>query len=120
MTLNDPRPYETTYIITPDLNPDEFPQVIDKFNDILKQNKAEITNQEVWGFRKLAYSINKKGTGYYVFTEFMAPPSAIEPLERNYSYDERIIRFLTVKLDKDAVAYNEKRRAKLRGEVISD
>jgi small subunit ribosomal protein S6 len=120
MTLNDPRPYETTYIITPDLNPDEFAQVIEKFNNILKEHGGVITNQEVWGFRKLAYTISKKNTGYYVFTEFIAPPTIVEPLERDYSYDERIIRYLTVRLDKDAVAYNEKRRAKLQGEVVTD
>jgi len=120
MTLNDPRHYETTIIITPDLGPDEFAVVIEKFNDVLKKEGAEITNQEVWGFRKLAYPINKKNTGYYVYTEFTAPPMIVEPLEREYSYDERIIRYLTVKLDKHAVAYNDRRRAKQRGEVVSE
>lgn len=116
MTLNEPRPYETTYIISPELGPDDFSAVIEKFNEILRNEGAQVTSQEVWGFRKLAYPIRKKNTGYFVYSEFTAPPTAVEVLEREFSYDERMMRYLTVKLDKHAVAYNDRRRAKRSAE----
>jgi len=106
--------YETTYIITPELANEDFLNIIEKFNRVLTENQAEIINQEVWGFRKLAYEINRKHSGYYVFTEFSAPGTIVEVLEREYSYDDRLMRYLTVRLDKFAAAYNIKRRTKLK------
>ncbi|MDW8157421.1 MAG: 30S ribosomal protein S6 [Bacteroidia bacterium] len=106
------RNYETTYIITPELSQEECNAVIDKFKNLLLDSGGEIINQEIWGFRKLAYPINKKQSGFYVYTEFRAEPNFIARLEREYEYDDRIIRYLTVALDKYAVAYNQKRKEK--------
>ena len=61
----------------------------------------------------MAYAIQKKSTGFYCLLEFKAEPSVIDRLETGYRRDERVIRYMTVKLDKHAVAYAEKRRAKL-------
>ncbi|HCN85062.1 MAG TPA: 30S ribosomal protein S6, partial [Sphingobacteriaceae bacterium] len=63
-----------------------------------------------WGLRKLAYPIQKKTTGYYHLTEFKAPGEIINKLELEYKRDERIMRFLTVSLDKHAQLYNERKR----------
>ena len=63
--------------------------------------------------KKMAYAIQKKSTGFYCLLEFKAEPSVIDRLETGYRRDERVIRYMTVKLDKHAVAYAEKRRAKL-------
>ncbi|MBS7400863.1 MAG: 30S ribosomal protein S6, partial [Prevotella sp.] len=76
-------------------------------------NGAEILNEEAWGLKKMAYAIQKKSTGFYCLLEFKAEPSVIDRLETGYRRDERVIRYMTVKLDKHAVAYAEKRRAKL-------
>ena len=108
------RPYETTFIVTPDLAPEDYNSIIEKFNKIISDAGAEIVNQEIWGYKKLAYPIVRKNSGYFVFTEFNGPGTLIERLEREFTYDEKIIRFLTVKLEKDAVAYNIKRRDKLK------
>ena len=67
--------------------------------------------QEDWGLRQLAYPIQHKTTGFYYLIQFKAESSFVATLETQYHRDERIIRFLTVALDKDAVAYAEKRRA---------
>jgi small subunit ribosomal protein S6 len=115
----DKRNYETTFVVTPDLSAEDYTAIVQKFNNLLKDQNAEVVNQEVWGFRKLAYPINKKMTGYYVFTEFSAPVTIIPKLELEYEYDERIIRYLTIKLEKDALEYSSKRRARLRGELPS-
>ncbi len=114
------RMYESTYILTPDLSEEEINQVITQFNSYMENAGVKINNQERWGFKKLAYPIQKKQTGYYVYTEFQAPASFIKKLEQNYRYDVRVLRYLTVKLDKFAVAYNERRRNKLNGVIDSN
>ena len=72
----------------------------------------KILNEEAWGLKKMAYAIDKKSTGFYNLVEFKAEPSVIKKLETGFRRDEKVIRFLTVKLDKYAAAYAEKRRAK--------
>ena len=104
--------YETVFILTPVLSDNQMKETVDKFKDILTKEGAEIINEENWGLKKLAYPIDKKSTGFYQLLEFKADPSVIETLEVNYRRDERVIRFLTVKLDKFAAAYAEKRRNK--------
>ena len=60
----------------------------------------------------MAYPIEKKSTGFYSLLEFKAEPTVVEKLEIGYRRDERVIRFITVKLDKFAAQYAEKRRNK--------
>ena len=67
--------------------------------------------EEDWGLKQLAYPIQHKTSGFYYLIEFKATPDFVSTLETQYHRDERIIRFLTVALDKHAVAYSEKRRA---------
>ena len=62
--------------------------------------------------RKLAYPIQKKSTGFYQLIEYKAEGTVIADVETELKRDERILRFLTVKLDKHAIAYNEKKRKK--------
>ncbi|MDE6338503.1 MAG: 30S ribosomal protein S6 [Muribaculaceae bacterium] len=102
--------YETVFILTPVLSDDQMKEAVEKFNDVLKANGAEIVNEELWGLRKLAYPIQKKSTGFYVLVEFEAEPTIVNKLEIAFRRDERVIRFLTFRLDKYAVAYAEKRR----------
>ena len=87
-------------------------ETIAKFKGLLTENGAEILNEETWGLKKMAYAIDKKSTGFYCLLEFKAEPSVIKTLETGYRRDERIIRFMTVKLDKYAALYAEKRRNK--------
>ena len=102
--------YETVFILTPVLSDAQMKEAVDKFKNLLTEQGAEIVNEENWGLRKLAYPIDKKTTGFYCFLEFKAEPAVIEKLEVNYRRDERVIRFLTVKQDKFALEYAEKRR----------
>jgi small subunit ribosomal protein S6 len=103
--------YETVIILTPLLSEDAAKEVIAKFSKILKDNGAEIIQEDNWGLRKLAYPIQKKSTGYYHLTEFKAPGELINKLEIELRRDERVVRFLTIALDKHAIAYNEKKRS---------
>ena len=105
--------YETVFILTPVLSDEQMKETVAKFKKLLADNGAEILNEEAWGLKKMAYAIQKKSTGFYCLLEFKAEPSVIDRLEIGYRRDERVIRYMTVKLDKHAVAYAEKRRAKL-------
>ena len=105
--------YETVFILTPVLSDDQMKETATKFKKVLTDNGAEILSEEAWGLKKMAYAIQKKSTGFYYLVEFKAEPSVIKTLETAFRRDEKVIRFQTVKLDKYAVEYAEKRRAKL-------
>ena len=102
--------YETVFILTPVLSDAQMKEAVEKFKGILAAEGAEIINEENWGLKKLAYPIEKKSTGFYQLIEFKAEPSVIQKLEVNYRRDERVLRYLTVKLDKYAAEYAAKRR----------
>ena len=103
--------YETVFIVTPVLSEAQMKEAVEKFKALLVEEGAEITNEENWGLRKLAYPIDKKTTGFYNLLEFKADPSVIAKLELNFRRDERIIRYLTFKLEKFALEYAEKRKS---------
>lgn len=103
--------YETVIILTPLLSEEIVKETIEKFRTYMTENGAEIIHEDNWGLKKLAYPIEKKSTGFYHLTEYKAPGDLINKLELQYKRDERIMRFLTVSLDKHAIAYNEKKRS---------
>ena len=102
--------YETVFILTPVLSDVQMKEAVEKFKGILAAEGAEIISEENWGLKKLAYPIEKKSTGFYQLIEFNAEPTVIQKLEVNYRRDERVLRYLTVKLDKYAAEYAAKRR----------
>jgi small subunit ribosomal protein S6 len=104
--------YETVFIMTPVLSDDQMKEAVKKYQDLLKSNGAEIIHEENWGLKKLAYPIQKKASGFYYLMEFKAEGNVVDALETAYRRDERMLRFLTVKLDKFAQAYSEKRKNK--------
>ena len=102
--------YETVFILTPVLSDEQMKEAVEKFKGVLTQNGAEIVNEEEWGLRKLAYPIQKKSTGFYCLLEFKGEPTIVKKLDIAFRRDERVIRFLTFRLDKYAQEYAEKRR----------
>ena len=103
--------YEIVIVLTPLLSEEIAKEAIAKYSKILTDNGAEIVQEDNWGLRKLAYPIQKKTTGYYHLTEFKAPGELINKLEVELRRDERVLRFLTIALDKHAIAYNDKKRS---------
>src|ERR1700750_380070 len=103
--------YEIVIVLTPLLSEDVAKEAIAKYSKVLKDGGAEIIAEDNWGLKKLAYPIQKKTTGYYHLTEFKAPGDLINKLEVELRRDERVLRFLTIALDKHAIAYNEKKRS---------
>jgi small subunit ribosomal protein S6 len=103
--------YETVFILNPVLSDDQMKDAVGNYEQLLKENGAEIINVEKWGLKKLAYAIQHKSTGFYNLVEFKADPKTVAAIEVEFKRDERIMRFLTVSLDKHAVEYNTKRRS---------
>lgn len=100
--------YETIFVMTPVLSDDQLKETVKDYKTFLQAKGAVIVNEDNWGLKKLAYPIKKKSTGFYHLFEFKADGSVIAELELAYKRDERLLRFLTVKLDKHAIAFNEK------------
>ena len=103
--------YETVFIATPVLSDAQMKEAVAKYVSLIKDNGGEVVYEEDWGLKQLAYPIQHKTSGFYYLIEFKADPQFVATLETQYHRDERIIRFITVALDKNAVAYAEKRRA---------
>lgn len=103
--------YETVFILTPVLSDDQAKEAAKKFKKTITDLGAKIVNEEHWGLRKLAYPIQKKTTGFYHLIEFAGEgQEVVTNLEVAFKRDERILRFLTVALDKHAAAYADKRK----------
>ena len=109
--------YETVFILTPVLSDVQMKEAVEKFKATLTESGATITNEENWGLRKLAYPIQKKSTGFYSLLQFDAEPALIAKLETDFRRDERVLRFLTFRLDKYAFEYAEKRKGVKSKEV---
>jgi len=112
--------YETVFIMTPVLSDEQMKETVEKYQKYLKSKEAEIIFEDNWGLRKLTYPIQKKSTGFYHLMEFKAEPTLVHDWEVTFKRDERILRFLTVALDKHAIAYNEKKRAKAKAEKVKE
>ena len=102
--------YETVFILTPVLSDKQTKEAVDKFKKLLKDSGAKINNDESWGLKKLAYPIQNKQSGFYNLIDFKAPPSLVNSFEIELKRDEKIMRYLNVKLDKHATAWSLKRR----------
>ena len=102
--------YEAVFIMTPVLSLEQTKETADKFKAIITENGGTIVNDENWGLKKLAYQIQKKSTGFYQMYQFESSNGElIEKIETAFRRDERIMRFLTIKLDKYGVEYAARR-----------
>ena len=111
--------YETVFIATPVLSDTQMKEAVAKYTKLITDNGGEIVYQEDWGLRQLAYPIQHKTTGFYYLIEFKADSQFVATLETQYHRDERIIRFLTVALDKNSIAYAEHRRQMRAGKAAA-
>jgi small subunit ribosomal protein S6 len=105
------RLYESTFIINASLDDAQVDAVIGRVQDVIAKNGGNVTALNKWGRKRLAYPINKKTNGFYVNLEFDAPGPLLAALERSYQLDEMVLRYLTIVLDKKAVATREKAAA---------
>lgn len=102
--------YETIFITSPLVTDSQLKESVARFKELMTQSGAEIIYEEDWGLRKFSYPIKKKTTGYYHLFEYTAPTEFVHKLETEFNRDEKILRYLTVSLEKYGIMYNEKRR----------
>jgi small subunit ribosomal protein S6 len=93
--------YESIFIINPNLSDEETAGVIKKMQDVVANQGGEMLKFEDWGKKKLAYEIKKHKRGHYAFFQFKSAPAAVSELERTYKMTDSVIKFLTVKLEKE-------------------
>ncbi|MEJ2689097.1 MAG: 30S ribosomal protein S6 [Deltaproteobacteria bacterium] len=93
------RRYETISIIRPNLSEEEVKAIIDRFNGNVEKDGGTIISLDQWGLKKLAYPIKKETQGYYVYTQYAGTPTSVAENERLYRIDDKILKYLTVKLD---------------------
>ena len=105
--------YETVFILTPVLSDEQTKEALNSYKKLFKELGVKVIYEESWGLKKLAYQIKKKNTGFYHFFQIEAPGEAISQIELAFKRDERVLRYLTIHLDKYALEYAERRRAKI-------
>lgn len=108
--------YEVTFIVDPVLSGDEVNATAKKYIDMLQAEGAAIVHVEEMGLRQLAYPINKRHSGVYFTVEYTHINGAlISKIELHMRRDEKLLRFLTIALDKFGVKFNEDKRNGLIG-----
>jgi small subunit ribosomal protein S6 len=110
------RQYEVTFIVDPVLSGDEIKETAQTYVNLIQDNNNKVIHVDEMGLRQLAYPIKKRTTGMYYCVEFQNEDNTFIPkIELALRRDERIMRFLSLKLDKYGVEYNEKKRNGLIG-----
>ncbi len=95
------RRYETFIILDPDLSAEQRAPVLDRVNELVGQFKGLMVELDEWGNRKLAYLVKKKARGYYVRFDYCGPSDLVSELERNFRIDDRVMKYMTVLLDRE-------------------
>ena len=105
------RQFEVTFIVDPVLSDDEIKSTAKNYSDLIEHESGKVVQVDEMGLRQLAYGINKRNTGVYYSIEFQSEAGEFLPkMELAMKRDERILRFLTVRLDKYGVKYNDDKR----------
>ena len=95
------RRYETICIVNPNLDADSLKEVVGKFSGLIQKLKGYLFEVNEWGKRKLAYEVKRFDKGYYVVLDFCGLPEVVRELERSLKLDDRILKYITVKIGED-------------------
>jgi small subunit ribosomal protein S6 len=109
--------YESAVLINAALEEDQIQSIISRIKELISSNDGEIKDVEDWGRKRLAYMIKKSKIGYYIIFQFNAYPQIISTLEKFYKLDENILRYLSIKLTKNALEQIEKNKAQSLAEA---
>ncbi len=102
--------YESVIIITPVLSEEQVKDSIAKYRQLITSEGGKVMFEDAWGLTKMAYSIDKKNSGFYHLFEFTAKDDFVSKWELTLKRDERVLRYMTIALDKHSIAYNQRRR----------
>ena len=118
------RRYETIFIVKPNVAEDEIEAIAAKTTSIIEGDGGTILRIDKWGLKKLAYLIKKESQGYYVFVDYAGIPASVAEIERVYRIDDRILKYLTVKIaeacNPEAVKEQLAQAEQLRGSEETD
>ena len=89
--------YELMYIIRPNIEEDAKKALVERFDEILTSNGAEIIESKEWGKRRLAYEIEDFRDGYYQLVKVNAGSQAIDEYTRLANISEDIIRHIAIR-----------------------
>jgi small subunit ribosomal protein S6 len=109
--------YELTVLIHPDLETD-LEKPLTKVRDIIKNAGGEITSEDNWGKKKLAYRINKEDFAVYVYFDVKLPADAPLKISNTLNITDEVLRYLLVTVDEKgrALLLEDKKRASERSE----
>ena len=102
------RRYETIFIIDNDLSEEERSPIFEKLKDLIQQHNGLQVMVDEWGTKRLAYEIKKKARGYYVCLDYCGSGTLVDEIERFFRIDDRVLKYMTVVLDKDVDIENVK------------
>lgn len=115
--------YESAVLINAALDDQQIDAILTRIKDLITNNGGQIREIDNWGRKRLAYPVEKSKIGYYAIFRFDAPSDIVAKLERTYSLDEQILRFVTLKLNSDALEQLEKNKtlsSTIKDELIPD
>ncbi len=113
------RRYEMICIVNPNLDAESLNEVVAKLSDIITKLKGYVLKIDEWGKKKLAYEVKHFDKGYYLMFEFCGDPDTVNTLERNLKLDERVLKYITVKIDDD-VDPEELMREEKKQEIVAE
>jgi small subunit ribosomal protein S6 len=93
------RLYETIYIARPDLSEEQVEAVAAAIKGVVTGNGGDLVKEEDWGVKTLAYEVDHQSKGHYLLLQFRGGNDLLNELERNYRYNESIIKFMTIRVD---------------------
>jgi small subunit ribosomal protein S6 len=93
------RRYETIFISHPDLSEGDIDNLTQRTTDIIRQLQGEVIQVQQWGKKRLAYQVQKQLRGHYTFLDYACLPKAVLELERILRLDDKVMKYLTVKLE---------------------
>jgi small subunit ribosomal protein S6 len=92
------------FIVHPNVPEGEMSKVTDKVTSVITQRKGEVITLKEWGKKRFAYKVKKSTKGYYFLLYFMATPAVLAELERTLRIDEKILRYQTIRMEKEKIA----------------
>ena len=95
------RNYELMYVIKPDVDEEKLAEVVEKYNNLIANNKGEVVTADKWGKRRLAYEINDYREGIYMLVNFKGEAETAQEIDRIMKISDEILRFMILNRDKD-------------------
>ena len=91
--------YEHIFIARQDISAQQVEGLVDMAQAVLEENGGEITKNEYWGLKSLAYRVKKNRKGHYTLLNIEADHAAVAELERRISLNDDIIRHMTLRVE---------------------